>query len=696
MLNLYITVVTRVLLTKHVEALLGTLPWTLNHLALDPQIKPESEVRQTKSYWPPVVLVSLFVCYIILQDRIRCKRPRKLDDLAPDRVRQHKSPKILIAACEEFTIDTEREDAPTADHSEAIKELIPGPKDDTGLPVILPDIDSDHEEAPTVYHWETAEGSTHSPQGDIGRPVTFLAVSNIDTARRDVFLLNTAETTKEHLHQNEEKVEGSVTIKTLESPSHGDISQNTATPKQDESSGPGRQENISETQEGQAGEVRTSNQRHSLAQDQTAHESDQVLMPQTHAHTSAPAQNDNDTVAIENMALTKVGQDFTRKELYVPGRVKGRYVSATPDYGSNFDIVSEELTTSFGIIVDTRSRQEFGLPNGLKRVFLGIAMIPWSFEDDDEIHERPFHVMRQCVHSIILGNEFLSITQTFTKYVNRVKEKIVHSPSAFQRLFFTDSANSTPISRQRLLGLINRIPVGGLADTCSDLPIINRKTANDLGLTILEGDEHITEVQFVDGSSDFTSGIVKDVDWCFSVSNSPEDLHRLDLHVMDNISCALILDKGLLWDMRAFITYGDCFIDIDPDRHLDSSKGVYAITRKTNYTPRAKKMKDSDNEARRRTDARDRIADLTGEERATAIAEEERLIKEWDDAHAQVPGAGSANSPPSSLPSLSNSASTSTAAGSSSGSTVNVVGSNQTPKKKKKKRRLGLGRFTKK
>jgi hypothetical protein len=56
--------------------------------------------------------------------------------------------------------------------------------------------------------------------------------------------------------------------------------------------------------------------------------------------------------------------------------------------------------------------------------------------------------------------------------------------------------------------------------------------------------------------------MVRDVQWCFSATLAAEDIHYIDVHVMDDIPCAFILDQWLLWDNRAFTQYEHAIFDI--------------------------------------------------------------------------------------------------------------------------------------
>ncbi|KAI8939336.1 hypothetical protein NX059_003127 [Plenodomus lindquistii] len=344
----------------------------------------------------------------------------------------------------------------------------------------------------------------------------------------------------------------------------------------------------------------------------------------------------------------------TSRQLEVPGRLGPLQVTAIPDFGSSFNIISDSTALLLESNIDTHNARQFGLPNGASGSFLGTIEIPWSFSgEEDQAWTRVFHVLKNCVHPVMLGREFLIETETLSKHLHRVTEKILESLTIPRRLLFVDTPAERATSRERILGLINGRPIGGLADTCSDFTIIKRSAAKKLGLAILEGEDHTTEVQFVDGSTAFTTGMIPNVRWCFSVTLAESDIHTVDVHVMDDIPCAFILDRWLLWDNRAFLNYQDSFIDIgqcnihacDPVcliTEVKESKIGAAIGRmfhppqnpvagSANIQPIQPSHTSPQEEARTRGAAKDRIRSITNEtDRRAAQIEEDERIRLWN------------------------------------------------------------------
>jgi hypothetical protein len=271
---------------------------------------------------------------------------------------------------------------------------------------------------------------------------------------------------------------------------------------------------------------------------------------------------------LEPQAKTSTSQ----RQLEIPGWLRGSDsrnfvfgtpLSAIPDFGSSFDIIAESLALRLYLQLESSNAKRFSLPSRATKTFLGTVTLEWQFAEESEGHLRVFHVMKNCVHPIVLGRQFLKTTGTLSQNIHRVIENIIQVSNHVRRqVLFVDTPTEEATSRERILGLINGRPIGGLADTCSDLTIIKRCVAERMGFAISEGDDDKTEVEFIDGSTAFTTGTIRNVEWCFSATYAAEDMHYIDVHVMDDIPCAFILDKWLLWDNRAFTHYDYAIFDI--------------------------------------------------------------------------------------------------------------------------------------
>lgn len=352
-------------------------------------------------------------------------------------------------------------------------------------------------------------------------------------------------------------------------------------------------------------------------------------------------------------------QGTFKRELQVPGSFGGIPVSATPDLGSSFNIVSENFVRTHNLPLETQECWTYSLPNGRVRSFIGTVTGNWQFDSDAKTHEQTFHVLKDCVFPVLLGRPFLTVTKTFSQFKNRIKEVVTRGTSALQRLCFVDNFDAASPSAERLLGLINGHPVPGFTDSCSDISVIKRSVAQLLGLDILEGPDYTTEVQFVDGSTAFTTGMVKGVDWCFGVTAAGADTRRLDFHIMDDIPCAVILDKWLLWDNDVFNTYGDCMMSVE-ECHTSRHNPVCVLQEVKRHKQQFAAVDPRDKEADRRAEEDDRIDCLPLGEQAAARETEDRRRREWDERQRGDPGATRRPLPVLSLPAAIDSTSIST------------------------------------
>lgn len=74
---------------------------------------------------------------------------------------------------------------------------------------------------------------------------------------------------------------------------------------------------------------------------------------------------------------------------------------------------------------------------------------------------------------------------------------------------------------QQVIGSVNGHPVSAAPDTGSDVKVISKDYAESIGLKIDTDPDAIEALEFIDGSSMTTCGIVYDVEWKFeAVSNS--------------------------------------------------------------------------------------------------------------------------------------------------------------------------------
>ncbi|KAI0102157.1 T-complex protein 11-domain-containing protein [Nemania sp. FL0031] len=248
-------------------------------------------------------------------------------------------------------------------------------------------------------------------------------------------------------------------------------------------------------------------------------------------------------------------------EWTVFGKVMGALIAALPDTGADACFISPELAIMLGLAPQPGSERSVKLANGKEIISPGSVDIQWNFLNEKEMIHMTCWILPGCTHQIILGSKFLEETKSLTTRRHRIQRKYVSIPKSI-------SVKLLGEGKQRLWGYLNDNFVAALPDTGSDVMIISLEYARRLGLKIYSGPGGIVEVEFVDGSTSLTSGIVRDVAWssgCHSI--------RCDFLVLDNISVDVILAKDYLFDMDIFSNCTNYLTEDDDMEQLD----IYGI-----------------------------------------------------------------------------------------------------------------------
>ncbi|KAK7703762.1 hypothetical protein SLS57_010799 [Botryosphaeria dothidea] len=330
-------------------------------------------------------------------------------------------------------------------------------------------------------------------------------------------------------------------------------------------------------------------------------------------------------------------QLWSKRQWEVPGLLNGRPVAAFPDSGSSIDVVSEDVVLKLEGEVDPSQSRVVELPKGNKIQTLGTVVLPFSFKGESTVYNMVFHVIKSCVHHCILGKSFLQRTETLKKnFTRRVREKIIKL-SPFLGLNLVDAP------QERLLGMINGIMTGALADTGADVNVMSRSEARRLGLAILRGAEYTATLEFADGSTANTIGMVIGAKFQFGTDwEGPS--HHLDFHILDDLPCGVILGNEFLYDNNVFSAYEEHFYeDLPASSALDAAAHLSLITlQKKKDGPGAglpARSEDELREAHRRVDADAHISTLPHAAQASARAAEDLRRQQWDQAHLN-PSAG--------------------------------------------------------
>ncbi|RFU75425.1 hypothetical protein TARUN_6819 [Trichoderma arundinaceum] len=147
-------------------------------------------------------------------------------------------------------------------------------------------------------------------------------------------------------------------------------------------------------------------------------------------------------------------------------------------------------------------------------------------------------------------------SSTLTKFIHRIKSKLVDIPKRLRLRYLGQE-------KQRLMGYLNGHFTAAFPDTGSDVMLIDSAYAQEIGLDIDYDIRSRVEVEFADGSTTWTRGIVRDVPW----SVGGKTVH-CDFHVLDDLCVDVILSNGYLFEMNIFSEYGEYFFDDGAEEDL--------------------------------------------------------------------------------------------------------------------------------
>ncbi|KAH8903254.1 hypothetical protein BR93DRAFT_857436, partial [Coniochaeta sp. PMI_546] len=250
--------------------------------------------------------------------------------------------------------------------------------------------------------------------------------------------------------------------------------------------------------------------------------------------------------------------DFSsgRKQYFIQGQLGRTHLEAFPDSGADMCFISPSMASRLGLNVTPGTGRTIHLANKKLATSPGMVRVPWTFSGESTAQMLECWVLPGSVHSLVLGNKFLRATQTLTKFASRIKSRIVGLPKRLRLRLLGEE-------KQRLWGYLDGHLTPALPDTGSDVMLISREYAERIGLTIDGCCENWLEVEFADGSTTWTSGVVRDVPW--SVGGKTV---RCNFHVLDDLCVDVVLSNDYLFETRVFTEHSNCFFDTDSEQDL--------------------------------------------------------------------------------------------------------------------------------
>ncbi|KAK3325065.1 hypothetical protein B0H66DRAFT_599252 [Apodospora peruviana] len=322
------------------------------------------------------------------------------------------------------------------------------------------------------------------------------------------------------------------------------------------------------------------------------------------------------------------------------GSINCRIVDAVVDSGASLNVMSSSFAHDLGLAL-TPVTTTITLPSGRTIEGIGTVRIPWQFDKEDTIHNIVCTVLSSCASELILGSGFLTSTKTLTVFKHRVRK--VRRPSSSSSSWLTRatfSVNLIGVNQQRISGFFNGQTVTAVPDSGSDAMFVSASYTKRHGLSISTDKANSRrQVEFVDGSHAFTTGIVQGAQWQF---RRGEEAVECNFFVLENLPVDIILSNSFLDEFDVFSRYEDRLVskpDVSPEIFGISLIGKYSEELRCLESEHHQDLKSTNpfspemivKESARRSEIRDKIKGLPDGEQDAAGRNEDERQRQWQE-----------------------------------------------------------------
>jgi hypothetical protein len=112
--------------------------------------------------------------------------------------------------------------------------------------------------------------------------------------------------------------------------------------------------------------------------------------------------------------------------VHVRGDLEQETVSALPDSGSEFNLISYDYVKrrNWFSRMDLEDRNRLHVADGTSEMTEGSVVAHWAFPGADSV-EMKFHVLRDCSHDIIIGQDILEVADAFLLHKDAFEKEIL-------------------------------------------------------------------------------------------------------------------------------------------------------------------------------------------------------------------------------------------------------------------------------
>lgn len=305
---------------------------------------------------------------------------------------------------------------------------------------------------------------------------------------------------------------------------------------------------------------------------QTSISSETILDP--------PAQRDPHHPIVWSPEETELGG---LKSSEAPGTINGIPVDAMLDWGSSVEAVSEDFATRHRLEIESTPKRRISLLGGHSVEVVGHVLGDFKFQNDEETYPLKFHVLRNIGIDVLLGRDFLDRTETFTKHLHRVVERVRPCVRKGKRLFLINEGPN-----EMIRCAINGQEAGALPDTGSDLMLVSGAFVCRHKLQVHREKKYRRRVEIIVGSTIWTDGMVLNARLEFDVPpidasreldydqyllheaglsslihhempSRPKVVFICDFHVIDDLPCDIILSHEFIMRNQVFTRFNHLF-----------------------------------------------------------------------------------------------------------------------------------------
>lgn len=253
--------------------------------------------------------------------------------------------------------------------------------------------------------------------------------------------------------------------------------------------------------------------------------------------------------------------------------LNGKTIQATPDSGSEQNIIAKKVVTELGLSIQVEPQDQFEFRMGNNRVVKAVGRVEITCQFASKLAEENstnmscwFYVFQTLITPLIMGMAFLEETETLTKNKHRLEARYVPV-----RSLLTCASIDNPKRRLQCstsLSSLGGFTDGGLftmavADTGSEVDLVSRDYCERHGLPTTKIGERL-EVQFADGSiSSLFERIDLEVALGKDIQTVPliEIVPRHTFYVLDDLICDLLLGETFFHQVEDLLqSYSETFV----------------------------------------------------------------------------------------------------------------------------------------